>query len=91
MFIVIYLVLIVVQMLTSNSIYLSMEYITKENLINIVCRWMDYHNSDESYIIETSNGRKFINGRYQTDLRSFINDVVKSNITYSEAISKVKE
>ena len=78
-------------MLTSNSIYLSMEYITKENLINIVCRWMDYHNSDESYITETSNGRKFINGRYQTDLRSFINDIIKSNISYSEAISKVKE
>lgn len=70
---------------------LDMKNITKENLINIVCRWMDYHNSDESYISETISNRKFINGRYQTDLRSFINDVVKSNITYSEAISKVKE
>ena len=78
-------------MLTSNSIYLSMEYITKENLINIVCRWMDYHNSDESYITETLNGRKFINGRYQTDLRAFINDIINSNISYSEAVSKVRE
>ena len=68
-----------------------MESITKENLINIVCKWMDYHNSDESYITETSNGRKYINGRYQTNLRSFINDVTKSDITYSEAISKAKE
>ena len=91
MFIVIYLVLIVVQMLTSNSIYLSMEYTTKENLINIVCRWMDYHNSDESYISETISNRKYINGRYQTDLRSFINDIIKSNITYSEAVSKARE
>ena len=65
-----------------------MEYITKENLINIVCRWMDYHNSDESYITETLNGRKFINGRYQTDLREFINYILKSGIDYSEAISK---
>ena len=53
-----------------------MECITKENLINVVCKWMDYHNSDESYITETSNGRKYINGSYQTDLRSFINNVV---------------
>ena len=78
-------------MLTSNSIYLSMEYITKENLINIVCRWMDYHNSGESYITETSNGRKFINGCYQTDLRAFINDIINSNISYSEAVSKARE
>lgn len=75
----------------SIKISFSMEDITKENLINIVCRWMDYHNSDESYITETSNGRKFINGRYQTDLRSFINDIIKSNISYSETISKAKE
>ena len=68
-----------------------MESITKENLINVVCKWMDYHNSDESYITETLNGRKFINGRYQTDLRSFINNVINSNISYSDAISKAKE
>ena len=68
-----------------------MEYITKENLINIVCRWMDYHNSDESYITETSNGRKFIIGRYQTDLRAFINDIINSNISYSEAVSKARQ
>lgn len=68
-----------------------METITKENLINIVCKWMDYHNSDESYIAETSNGRKFINGRYQTDLREFINYVIKSDIGYFDAISKAKE
>lgn len=68
-----------------------MESITKENLINVVCKWMDYHNSDESYITETSNGRNFINGRYQTDLRSFINNVINSNISYSDAISKAKE
>lgn len=49
-----------------------MECITKENLINVVCKWMDYHNSDESYITETSNGRKYINGDYQTDLRSHL-------------------
>ena len=53
-----------------------MKSLTKENLINVVCKWMDYHNSDESYITETSNGRKYINGSYQTDLRSFINNVV---------------
>lgn len=69
----------------------NIEDITKENLINIVCRWMDYHNSDESYITETSNGRKFINGRYQTNLRSFINDVINSNTSYWDAISKAKE
>lgn len=68
-----------------------MEEITKENLINVVCKWMDYHNSDESYISGTLNGRKFINGRYQTDLREFINYVLKSNISYIEAISKAKE
>ena len=68
-----------------------MECITKEKLINVVCKWMDYHNSDESYITETSNGRKYINGSYQTDLRSFINNVVNSNISYWDAISKAKE
>ena len=68
-----------------------MECITKENLINVVCKWMDYHNSDESYITETSNGRKYINGSYQTDLRSFINNVVNSNTSYWDAISKAKE
>lgn len=65
-----------------------MEAITKENLINIVCRWMDYHNSNEYYITEALNGRKFINRRYQTDLREFINYILKSGIDYSEAISK---
>ena len=69
----------------------GIEDITKENLVNIVCRWMDYHNSDESYITETSNGKKFINGGYQTDLRSFINNIIKLNISYSEAVSKAKE
>ena len=68
-----------------------MECITKEKLINVVCKWMDYHNSDESYITETSNGRKYINGSYQTDLRSFINNVVNSNTSYWDAISKAKE
>ena len=68
-----------------------MKSLTKENLINVVCKWMDYHNSDESYITETSNGRKYINGGYQTDLRSFINNVINSNTSYWNAISKAKE
>ena len=68
-----------------------MECIKKEKLINVVCKWMDYHNSDESYITETSNGRKYINGGYQTDLRSFINNVINSNTSYWNAISKAKE
>ena len=58
MFIVIYLVLIVVQMLTSNSIYLSMEYITKENLIKaevntIVGQYtMDAFNTDKQAVYD---------------------------------------
>lgn len=68
-----------------------MEEITKENLINIVCKWMDYHNTNDYYITEALNGRKFINGRYQTDLREFINYVIKSDISYFDAISKAKE
>lgn len=67
-----------------------MNEITKENLIDIVCQWMNTHNSDELYISETSKGKKYINGRYQTDLRSFIRDVLLSNIPYWDAIYLAK-
>lgn len=67
-----------------------MNEITKENLIDIVCQWMNTHNSDESYISETSKGKKYINGSYQTDLRYFIGNVLLSNIPYWDAIHLAK-
>lgn len=63
--------------------------ITKNNLIDIVCKWMDTHNKDEKYIESTLSGKKYICGRYQTDLRKFIGTII--NDDYWTAIDKAME
>lgn len=67
------------------------ENVTKDNLINIVCKWMDFHNGNNTYITKKSNGETFINGSYQTNLRHFINEVISSGIPYWDAIEKAKD
>ena len=56
--------------------------LSAEQLISIVCKWLDYHHSN--YI----NGN-IVSGTCQTDLRAFLNKV--KNIDYYEALNLAKQ
>ena len=43
-----------------------------EQLINVACKWLDYHHSD--YIVHFEYGA-LVSGKCQTDLRAFLNNV----------------
>lgn len=56
--------------------------LSAEQLISVVCKWLDYHHS--KYI----NGN-IVSGTCQTDLRAFLNKV--KNIDYYEALNLAKQ
>lgn len=57
-----------------------------EQLINVACKWLDYHHSD--YIVHLEYGA-LVAGKCQTDLRAFLNKV--KNLDYYEALNLAKE
>ena len=60
--------------------------LSAEQLINVACKWLDYHHSD--YIIHFEYGA-IVAGACQTDLRAFLNKV--KNIDYYEASKLAKQ
>ena len=58
--------------------------ITKYNIIDIVNKWLDHHQSE--HIITTSDNKTFVAGTCQTELRFFINNCLKQNLDYYDAI-----
>ena len=57
--------------------------LSTEQLINIACKWLDYHHSN--YIEHFA----IVSGACQTDLRAFLNKV--KNIDYYEALKLAKQ
>lgn len=57
-----------------------------EQLINVACKWLDYHHSD--YIVHFEYGA-IVAGACQTDLRAFLNKV--KNIDYFDALNLAKQ
>ena len=57
-----------------------------EQLINVACKWLDYHHSD--YIVHFEYGA-LVSGACQTDLRAFLNKV--KNLDYYEALNLAKK
>lgn len=60
--------------------------LSTEQLINVACKWLDYHHSD--YIVHFEYG-SIVAGACQTDLRAFLNKV--KNIDYYEALNLAKQ
>ena len=60
--------------------------LSNEQLINIACKWLDYHHSN--YIVHLEYG-SIVAGACQTDLRAFLNKV--KNIDYYEALKLAKQ
>ena len=60
--------------------------LSTEQLINVACKWLDYHHSD--YIVHFEYG-SIVAGACQTDLRAFLNKV--KNIDYNEALNLAKQ
>ena len=60
--------------------------LSAEQLINVACKWLDYHHSD--YIVHLEYGA-LVSGKCQTDLRAFLNKV--KNLDYYEALNLAKE
>ena len=60
--------------------------LSAEQLINVACKWLDYHHSD--YIVHFEYG-SIVVGACQTDLRAFLNKV--KNIDYYEALKLAKQ
>ena len=60
--------------------------LSAEQLINVACKWLDYHHSD--YIVHFEYG-SIVAGACQTDLRAFLNKV--KNIDYYEALNLAKQ
>lgn len=48
---------------------------SKDELINITCYFLNNNNANQRYIQTSTDGRRFICGAYQTDLRHFLNQV----------------
>ena len=57
-----------------------------EQLINIVCKWLNYHQSN--YIVHFEY-KDIVSGACQTDLRAFLNKV--KNLDYVEALNLAKQ
>ena len=57
--------------------------LSTEQLINVACKWLDYHHSN--YIEHFA----IVSGACQTDLRAFLNKV--KNIDYYEALKLAKQ
>ena len=62
---------------------------SKDELIDITCHWMNRHNADKHYIQHTITDKWFICGGYQTDLRAFLNEV--KDMDYWDAVDKLKQ
>ena len=60
--------------------------LSPEQLINVACKWLDYHHSD--YIVHFEDGA-IVAGACQTDLRAFLNKV--KNIDYFDALNLAKQ
>ena len=60
--------------------------LSSDQLINVACKWLDYHHSD--YIVHLEYGA-LVSGACQTDLRAFLNKV--KNLDYYEALNLAKE
>ena len=60
--------------------------LSAEQLINVACKWLDYHHSN--YIVHLEYG-SIVAGACQTDLRAFLNKV--KNIDYYEALKLAKQ
>lgn len=60
--------------------------LSAEQLINVACKWLDYHHSD--YIVHFEYGA-LVSGACQTDLRAFLNKV--KNIDYFDALNSAKQ
>lgn len=60
--------------------------LSAEQLINVACKWLDYHHSD--YIVHFEYG-SIVAGACQTDLRAFLNKV--KNLDYYEALNIAKQ
>ena len=60
--------------------------LSTEQLINVACKWLDYHHSN--YIVHLEYG-SIVAGACQTDLRAFLNKV--KNIDYYEALKLAKQ
>ena len=60
--------------------------LSAEQLINVACKWLDYHHSD--YIVHFEYG-SIVAGACQTDLRAFLNKV--KNLDYYEALNLAKQ
>ena len=59
---------------------------TKDELINITCKWLDYFHSN--YIKTKVDGTHFVAGSCQTDLRAFLNSV-KDRDNYYEVLDEI--
>ena len=68
-----------------NKLVESKE-LSAEQLINVACKWLDYHHSN--YIAHLEYG-SIVAGACQTDLRAFLNKV--KNIDYYEALKLAKQ
>ena len=60
--------------------------LSTEQLINVACKWLDYHHSN--YIVHSEYGA-LVSGACQTDSRAFLNKV--KNIDYYEALNSAKQ
>lgn len=60
--------------------------LSAEQLINVACKWLDYHHSD--YIVHFEYG-SIVAGACQTDLRAFLNKV--KNLDYFDALNLAKQ
>ena len=59
---------------------------TKDELINITCKWLDCFHSN--YIKTKVDGTHFVAGSCQTDLRAFLNSV-KDRDNYYEVLDEI--
>ena len=64
----------------------KIKELSTEQLINVACKWLDYHHSD--YIVHFEYG-SIVAGACQTDLRAFLNKV--KNLDYYEALNLAKQ
>lgn len=65
---------------------LNSDKMTKEQLIDIACRWLDHHQSKN--IVYRSDGTAYVAGCCQTDLRFFLNSV--KDMDYYDALDMCK-
>ena len=60
--------------------------LSSEQLINVACKWLDYHHSN--YIVHSEYGA-LVSGSCQTDLRAFLNKA--KNLDYFGALNLAKQ